>query len=42
MVELFKDKRVCSGVAGTFSWDCSKTHFPGFVEQAEALRAKGM
>uniref|UniRef100_F6T134 Peroxiredoxin-5 n=1 Tax=Ornithorhynchus anatinus TaxID=9258 RepID=F6T134_ORNAN len=40
--ELFKGKKgVLFGVPGAFTPGCSKTHLPGIVEQAGALRAKG-
>uniref|UniRef100_A0A0G2JSS8 Peroxiredoxin-5 n=1 Tax=Rattus norvegicus TaxID=10116 RepID=A0A0G2JSS8_RAT len=42
LAELFKDKKgVLFGVPGAFTPGCSKTHLPGFVEQAGALKAKG-
>nr|XP_031303852.1 peroxiredoxin-5, mitochondrial isoform X1 [Camelus dromedarius] len=43
LAELFKGKKgVLFGVPGAFTPGCSKTHLPGFVEQAGALKAKGI
>ena len=40
---LFADKRVVLfAVPGAFTPTCSARHLPGFKEQAEALRAKGV
>ena len=39
--EIFKGKRVVLvGVPGAFTPTCHKNHLPGFVRQAEAIRAK--
>lgn len=41
--ELFKGKKgVLFGVPGAFTPGCSKTHLPGYVEQHDALLAKGV
>ena len=41
--ELFNGKRVVLfSVPGAFTPTCSKTHLPGFVENAAALKAKGI
>ncbi|KAL2094827.1 hypothetical protein ACEWY4_009546 [Coilia grayii] len=43
MDQLFKGKKgVLFAVPGAFTPGCSKTHLPGFVEQAEQLRSKGI
>ncbi|RRJ83043.1 peroxiredoxin [Aestuariirhabdus litorea] len=41
--ELFAGKRVVMfAVPGAFTPGCSRTHLPGFVVQADAIRAKGV
>ncbi|KAI9540836.1 Peroxiredoxin-5, mitochondrial [Dissostichus eleginoides] len=43
MDQLFKGKKgVLFAVPGAFTPGCSKTHLPGFVEQAADLKSKGM
>ncbi|KAJ8338026.1 hypothetical protein SKAU_G00369920 [Synaphobranchus kaupii] len=43
MDQLFKGKKgVLFAVPGAFTPGCSKTHLPGFVEQAAELRSKGV
>uniref|UniRef100_A0A3Q1BUW8 Peroxiredoxin-5 n=1 Tax=Amphiprion ocellaris TaxID=80972 RepID=A0A3Q1BUW8_AMPOC len=43
MDQLFKGKRgVLFAVPGAFTPGCSKTHLPGFVQQAGDLRSKGV
>ena len=41
--EVFNAKRVVLfGVPGAFTPTCSNKHLPGFLEQADALRARGV
>ncbi|XP_013984574.1 peroxiredoxin-5, mitochondrial isoform X2 [Salmo salar] len=43
MDQLFKGKKgVLFAVPGAFTPGCSKTHLPGFVEQAAELKCKGV
>jgi peroxiredoxin (alkyl hydroperoxide reductase subunit C) len=41
--EIFKGKKVVLfAVPGAFTPTCSAKHLPGFIEQAEAIKAKGV
>jgi len=41
--EFFKGKKVVLfGVPGAFTPTCSNQHLPGFIEKADAIRAKGV
>lgn len=41
--QLFAGKKgVLFAVPGAFTPGCSKTHLPGYVEQADAIKAKGV
>uniref|UniRef100_A0A665XCU4 Peroxiredoxin-5 n=1 Tax=Echeneis naucrates TaxID=173247 RepID=A0A665XCU4_ECHNA len=43
MDQLFKGKKgVLFSVPGAFTPGCSKTHLPGFVQQAENFKSKGI
>ena len=41
--DIFADRKVVLiGVPGAFTPTCSMNHLPGFIEQAEAMKAKGV
>ena len=41
--QIFKGKKVVlTGMPGAFTPTCTMNHLPGFIEQAEAIRAKGI
>ena len=41
--QIFADKKVVLfGVPGAFTPTCSMNHLPGFIEHAEAIKAKGV
>lgn len=40
--DVFKGKVVVLGVPGAFTPGCSKTHLPGYVAAADAIKAKGV
>merc|ERR1711920_409867 len=43
LAEVCKEgKYVIFGVPGAFTPGCSKTHLPGYVEQADDLKSKGI
>lgn len=41
--EIFADKKVVLfGLPGAFTGTCSSVHLPGFIENADAIKAKGV
>ncbi|XP_065052192.1 peroxiredoxin-5, mitochondrial-like [Rhopilema esculentum] len=43
IADLFKDKKgIIFGVPGAFTPGCSKTHLPGYVDDFDKLKAKGV
>lgn len=39
---LGKGKKILTGVPAAFSPTCSETHIPGYIEHADAIKAKGV
>src|SRR6187402_2027247 len=40
--ELFKGKKVVFAVPGAFTPTCDRNHLPGFIKNADAIKAKGI
>ncbi|HEY4996167.1 MAG TPA: redoxin family protein, partial [Aestuariivirga sp.] len=41
--QVFKGKKVVlTGMPGAFTPTCTMNHLPGFIEHAEAIKAKGV